>query len=96
VPYLVAAVVGDLRELEHVGLVADEFLLLVVVELDLMLFDELLEEGEGEGGEFLAEDVVLGGDFERGQDALDEVLLVVEGDEGLVDLAAAAVGRTLG
>lgn len=85
-----------MRELENVGLVANQLLLLLLAcQLDLVLFQELLEKSDGESRLFLPDDVVLGGDLEGGQDALDVELLIVEGKEGLIDLLTAAVGRAL-
>lgn len=77
-------------ELEDVSLVANQFLLLVIVELYLVFLDELLEKGNGECREFLANDIILGGDFESGEGTLDVEFLIVKGDEFLIDLTAAA------
>lgn len=57
--YLVVAVIDDLRELQDVGLITDQLFFLVVVQLDFVVFEEALQEGNGEGWELLSQDVVL-------------------------------------
>ena len=94
--YLIAVVVDYLRELEDVGLVANKLLLLLFSsQLDFVLFEELLKESNGECWLLLSDDVVLGGDLERGKGSLDVELLIVERNEGLIDFFSAAVGRAL-
>lgn len=57
--YLVVAVIDDLRELQDVSLITDQFFFLIVVQLDFVVFEEALKEGNGERWELLSQDVVL-------------------------------------